>query len=121
MNEPSTIRPVMGVASMIGNQVVSAEGDELGTVRELLIDAELGTVAFAVVSFQGQNDLDSSLLVVPWQTLRLQPEQDRFVFDVDRAMRLGDVASAPDSIFEEDGWEWVTNGRESFGLKTERN
>jgi hypothetical protein len=106
---------------MIGDQLINAEGEELGMIQELLIDPEEGTVAFAVVSFEGVLGQDSALFVIPWRTLQPWPERHRFVFDIEKSNLLKALASESGSLLCDDSWRWVTNGRESFGYKRYSN
>ena len=123
MTQVRTTRRVLGAASVIGDQLVSSQGETLGMIHELLIDPEVGEVAFAVVSFDRLPSLGTSLYVVPWRTLKQVPEQHQFVFDLDQAHTLGALVAEADgeTTAEADEWRWATNGCESLGFKRDVN
>ena len=119
--ELRTARKVIRAASVVGDQLINSEGKELGMIHELLIDAEAGTVTFAVVSLDRLPGLDSTLFVVPWQTLEPWHEQHKFVLDIDNVKLLEALSSTVEPALDEEGWQWVTNGSESFGYRQYRN
>lgn len=76
---------VLSATTIVGNRVRSAEGEDLGSIEELMIDLEHGKVAYAVLSFGGFLGLREKYYAVPWPAFRLAPRDNEFVLDVPRS------------------------------------
>ena len=89
---------LMGADTLIGNDVRNADGDELGEIKEIMLDVRSGRVAYAVLSFGGFLGMGERLFAVPWSALTLDPMNRRFVLNVDPERLKG----APG--FDSDNW-----------------
>ena len=56
-------------------RVKSPQGEDLGKIEEVMIDMELGRVAYAVLSFGGLWGLGSKWVPVPWDAVVLRPDE----------------------------------------------
>lgn len=81
---------LMGAGTLIGNDVYNDSAEDLGGIREFMIDMETGSICYAVLSFGGFMGMGEKLFAVPWSALRLDTKLHRFVLDVDRS-RLVDA------------------------------
>ena len=79
---------VVAADTLEGEKVVDARGQDLGTIEDLMIDVQTGTVACAVVacSFPGGD----RLVAVPWKALTRDPARGCFVLDAERDQLAGD-------------------------------
>lgn len=85
VNTTTTHEPqVLSAGTMIGDKVVNPKGENLGEIKELMIDLESGRVAYAVLSFGGVLGLGDKLFAIPFQALTLRPDHHDFVLDVDK-------------------------------------
>lgn len=98
MHTTQTRPRVLSATTMIDDDVVNPQGEELGTIEELMIDLDLGRIAYAVLSFGGFLGLGDKLFAIPWDALQLDAEEERFVLDVDKEM----LEDAPG--FNKDDW-----------------
>lgn len=89
---------LMGADTLIGDSVVNAQEDELGDIKEIMLDMRNGRVAYAVLAFGGLFGLGEKLFAVPWQALHLDTVNKRFVLDVEKAR----LKNAPG--FDPDAW-----------------
>ncbi len=89
---------VMGASSLIGDEVVNQMEEDLGDIEEIMLDMKTGNVAYAVLSFGGFMGMGDKLFAVPWNALKLDTVNKRFVFNVDKAR----LESAPG--FDKDDW-----------------
>lgn len=89
---------VLGANTLIGNDVCNQSGEDLGDIKELMIDTHTGKVSYAVLSFGGFLGMGKKLFAVPWGVLRLDPVNQRFILDVDKDR----LTSAPG--FDKDHW-----------------
>lgn len=89
---------LMGADTLIGNDVYNAEDEDLGDIKEIMLDTQSGQVAYAVLSFGGFLGMGEKLFAVPWSLLKLDTANKRFVLDVDKDR----LAHAPG--FDKDDW-----------------
>jgi sporulation protein YlmC with PRC-barrel domain len=54
-----------------GSKVVNVKEEHLGMIEELIIDAEKGKIAYAVLSFGGFLGIGNKLFPIPWEALEL--------------------------------------------------
>ncbi len=75
---------LMGADTLIGDTVVNGQEENLGDIKEIMLDTRNGQVAYAVLSFGGFLGMGEKLFAVPWQALHLDTQNKRFVLDVDK-------------------------------------
>lgn len=95
---------VVAADTLEGERVVNPRGEELGTVEEIMVDVQRGTVAYAVVSC-GLPGPGEKLLAIPWHALRLDAGRHCFVLDVARER----LREAPG--FDRDHWPPMADDR----------
>ncbi|MFN7784685.1 MAG: PRC-barrel domain-containing protein [Lysobacterales bacterium] len=89
---------LMGAETLIGNDVYNGAGEHLGDVKEIMLDMRSGRVSYAVLSFGGFLGMGEKLFAVPWEALRLDTQEKRFVLDVSKSK----LESAPG--FDRNHW-----------------
>jgi sporulation protein YlmC with PRC-barrel domain len=89
---------LMGADTLIGDSVVNGQEENLGDIKEIMLDMRSGQVAYAVLSFGGFLGMGEKLFAVPWQALHLDTVNKRFVLNVDKDR----LQSAPG--FDPDRW-----------------
>ncbi len=89
---------LMGADTLIGDSVVNGQDEDLGDIKEIMIDMRSGQVAYAVLSFGGFLGIGEKLFAVPWQAMQLDTVNKRFVLNVDKAK----LKNAPG--FNPDAW-----------------
>jgi hypothetical protein len=89
---------------------VNTQGENLGKVEEVMIDAVPGRVAYAVLSFGGFLGVGDKLFAVPWKSLNYDPQQEAFVINADKRL----LEKAPG--FDKNSWPDLadTNWRASI-------
>lgn len=104
---------LMGADTLMGEDVYNHHDEDLGDIKEIMLDMETGEVAYAVLSFGGILGMGEKLFAVPWQRLQLDTVNKRFILNVDKEQ----LENAPG--FDKDDWpdmnsnEW-TNQIHSF-------
>ena len=73
---------LMGANTLLGNDVYNKDGEDLGDIKELMIDMASGRVAYAVLSFGGLLGMGDKLFAVPWAALTLDTAKKRFTVSV---------------------------------------
>jgi sporulation protein YlmC with PRC-barrel domain len=101
---------LMKGSTFIGADVENPQGQNLGDIKDVVIDRASGRIAYAVVSFGGFLGMGEKLFAVPWGAFS-QPSdnKDKVVLAVDKE-RLKDAPG-----FDANNWpqmasqEWVTS------------
>jgi sporulation protein YlmC with PRC-barrel domain len=89
---------VMSANSLIGDDVYNHKGEDLGEIKDIMLDTSNGNVRYAVLSFGGVLGIGDKLFAVPWNALNLDAENERFVLNVDKDR----LDAAPG--FDKDNW-----------------
>lgn len=76
---------LMGASTLIGDRVRNDEDENLGTIKEIMLDTRTGAVSYAVLSFGGFFGRGDKLFAVPWYALSLDLASKCFVLKVDKA------------------------------------
>ena len=89
---------VLSASTIIGDKVLNPAGEQLGIIKELMIDLDEGHVAYAVLSFGGFLGMGDKLFAIPWEALALDTEDHAFILDMDKEI----LKNAPG--FDKDHW-----------------
>jgi sporulation protein YlmC with PRC-barrel domain len=89
---------LMGADTLLGNDVYNTAEEDLGDIKEFMIEMSTGRIAYAVLSFGGFLGMGDKLFAVPWEALRLDTQNHRFVLDVNQET----LKNAPG--FDKDHW-----------------
>jgi sporulation protein YlmC with PRC-barrel domain len=65
-------------------RVKSPQGEDLGKIEEVIIDMEVGRVAYAVLSFGGFLGLGNKWVPVPWDAVVLRPAEKVLLLNIDK-------------------------------------
>jgi hypothetical protein len=74
----------MGADTLVGNDVYNEKGEDLGEIKEIMLDMQGGRVGYAVLSFGSFLGMGEKLFAVPWDALKLDTEHKRFVLNVEK-------------------------------------
>lgn len=108
---------LMGADTLIGNSVYNHKDEDLGNIKEIMLDLHSGRVSYAVLSFGGFLSMGEKLFAVPWSALTLDTENKRFVLNVEKDRLEG----APG--FDKDKWPnmadqtWENDIHRYYGTK----
>lgn len=108
---------LMGADTLLGNDVYNAQDEDLGDIKEFMLDMRTGRVAYAVLSFGGFLGMGDKLFAVPWAALTLDTVNKRFVLDVSKD-RLKDAPG-----FDKNAWPdmadttWEKGIHDYYGTK----
>ena len=82
----NTIRTphVLSASTMMGDSVVNNKGEDLGRIEELMLDLQNGRIAYAVLSFGGFLGMGDKLFAIPWEGMKLDADNHRFILNVAR-------------------------------------
>ncbi len=111
---------LMGAETLIGDSVVNAAEEDLGDIKEIMLDMQTGQVAYAVLAFGGFLGLGEKLFAVPWQALHLDTVNKRMVLDLEKER----LKTAPG--FAKDAWpdmsdlNWASGIHSFYGTDPQR-
>jgi sporulation protein YlmC with PRC-barrel domain len=103
---------LMGADTLLGNDVFNKDGQDLGDIKEFMIDMKSGKVAYAVLSFGGLLGLGDKLFAVPWGALVLDTVNKRFTLNVLKES----LKDAPG--FDKDRWPSMSDKAWARGVHT---
>jgi sporulation protein YlmC with PRC-barrel domain len=89
---------VLSASTLIGDQVTNNAGEDLGEVKDFVLDLRTGRTAYAVLDFGGFLGVGNKLFAVPFEAMTLNPAEKRFILDIDK-QRLKDAPG-----FDKDDW-----------------
>jgi sporulation protein YlmC with PRC-barrel domain len=89
---------LMGADTLMGEDVYNRQEEDLGDIKEIMLDMQSGQIAYAVLSFGGILGMGDKLFAVPWQALQLDTVNKRFILDIPKER----LESAPG--FDKDAW-----------------
>jgi hypothetical protein len=124
--QPITETPTLGgharvirAAKVQGTAVTNPANEDLGSIRDVVLDKFNGSVRYAVLEFGGFLGMGSKLFALPWELLNYDERVDAYVIDIDKEV----LKRAPG--FDSDNWpdmgavEFDTGLRAYYGLGAE--
>ena len=78
--------------------VATLEGEDLGTLEEIIIHEDSGTIAYAVLSFVSSLRMGDSLFAVPWKAISFDAGTKKLVLHIS----LETLEGAPG--FQKENW-----------------
>ena len=75
---------LMGADTLLGEDVYNTHDENLGDIKEIMLDMRTGKVAYAVLSFGGFLGMGEKLFAVPWNALKLDTINKRFVLNISK-------------------------------------
>ncbi len=106
---------LMGAGTLIGDEVVNGQEEDLGDIKEIMLDMRTAQVAYAVLAFGGFLGMGEKLFAVPWLALHLDTVNKRFVLNMSKEH----LRNAPG--FDADNWpdmndaQWVQQIHNFYG------
>ncbi|RFU44835.1 PRC-barrel domain-containing protein [Paraburkholderia sp. DHOC27] len=106
---------VMAASTLGGDKVLSTEGDDIGKIKDIMLDVRSGRIAYAVLSSGGFLGIGDKLLAIPWHALTLDTARQCFRV----AMSSESIRNAPG--FDKDHWPsmadetWATSIHQFYG------
>lgn len=100
---------------LTGKSIANASDKDLGTLKDIVVDANSGRILYGVVSYGGFLGLGNKLFAVPWQSLRLTDDAKKIILNIDEE-RLKNAEG-----FDQQQWpnfadeRWATSTYEYYG------
>ncbi len=100
-------------SSIIGDKVHNLEGEAMGEIEDIMIDLASGKINYMIIEFGGFLGIGVKYFAIPFNMLRVNPEQKTFTFNQTRELLENapgfDLDHWPDTNFhkEESYWHFV--------------
>ena len=99
---------VLSATTLMGDQVVNPQGEQLGTVEEFMLDLDNGRVSYIVLSFGGFLGLGDKLFAIPWEALTVNTDDHTLILNLEKELLENapgfDKDNWPDRLQYEAGW-----------------
>jgi len=103
-------------STFIGADVENSKGEDLGDIKDVVIDRATGRIAYAVVSFGGFMGLGDKLYAVPWGAFsQSTTDKNTFILAVDKDR----IKNSPG--FDQNNWPQMVSREWVSGLYTYYN
>lgn len=103
---------LMGANTLTGEDVYNEQEEKLGDIKEFMLDMSTGEVAYAVLSFGGMLGIGEKLFAVPFDALKLDTNNKRFILNVDKDR----LKAAPG--FDKDDWPDMADPTWAGGIRS---
>jgi sporulation protein YlmC with PRC-barrel domain len=68
-------------SSIIGDRVVNIEGENMGTIKDIMLDIRSGKIEYYVIEFGGFLGIAEKFFAIPFYLLQVDPENKVFRFN----------------------------------------
>jgi len=89
---------LLRASHVLQSRILNPQGQQLGDIKEVVIDTTAGTVVYALLGSGGFLGLGDKLFAIPWHALQQSEGLGTFTLDVDKAA----LQAAPG--FDKDRW-----------------
>src|ERR1700730_15953061 len=111
-NNPSrTYRRVLSPSHVAKYSVRNRGNEDVGSIKEIMLDVPSGRVAYAVLSVGGFLGIGDRLFAIPWEALTLDEDRQCFILDVDKNR----FENAPG--FDKSNWPDMTESSWDHGVR----
>ena len=97
---PNANRPlkVLTATSVIGDKVKNKKGEDVGKIKDIMLDIQTGKIEYVVLEFGGLFKFNEKLFAIPFSALKLNSEEQLFILDIEKEF----LRKAPG--FEKNHW-----------------
>ena len=104
-------RRVLAASTLAKDSVYNRSQENVGSIKEIMIDLPSGRVAYAVLAVGGFLGMGERLFAIPWESLVVDEDRRCFIFDVDKRR----LENAPG--FDKANWPDMTDPDWGFGVR----
>ncbi len=89
---------VLTASSLEGTSIINSKDEDLGNIKDIMIDLQSGNIAYVVVSFGGFLGMGNKLFALPWEAFVVDEKREKVIVDIDKSV----LENAPG--FDKDNW-----------------
>jgi sporulation protein YlmC with PRC-barrel domain len=72
---------VLTAKSIIGDNIENPNGDELGTIKDLMVNIQTGKIDYVVLEYGGFLGIGNKLFAIPFEALQINEKKEVFILD----------------------------------------
>ncbi len=96
------------VEKIVGSKVRNMQGEDLGTIEDIVVDIDTGRILYALMDFGGFLGIGGKLFPVPWRSLAPLPSEGIFFLDTSKAKLKDAPAYAKSTLPDMGDMHWGT-------------
>lgn len=96
--QPNLPLKFLTASSLIGDGVRNKENEDLGQIKDIMINVQTGSIEYYIIEFGGFLGIGEKFFAIPFKLLTIDPKEQVFIFDQKREM----LEKAPG--FQKDHW-----------------
>jgi sporulation protein YlmC with PRC-barrel domain len=102
-DQSGTARALRG-SSLIGLDVQDAQGSQVGSVKDIIVNPADGQISYAVVSLASSRGDAASFVVIPWSKFGAMVREDRAVVDGSQFSSAPQITQSELQRVGQDSW-----------------
>ena len=114
----ATVSAVVSASKIIGEAVINQQKESLGKVHDLVIDTELGSVAYVVLSFGGFLGMGNKLFAIPWQAFEFSATEYKLILNVNKEKLANAPGFDPENLPDFADRSWGERVHSYYGYRT---
>lgn len=75
---------VLSTSTITGTKVYNRQGEHLGDIKDIMLNANSGEVAYCVLSFGGFLGLGDKYFAIPYEAFTVDQKDEKFILNVDK-------------------------------------
>jgi sporulation protein YlmC with PRC-barrel domain len=115
MRNNDEYRRTLSASSLIGDPVKNTQGEDVGTIKEIMIDTQSGRVAYCVLSFGGFLGMGDKLFAIPWQAFSVDEADHSMRLNVDKETLRNAEGFDPNNWPDTADPEWGRQVHQHYG------
>jgi sporulation protein YlmC with PRC-barrel domain len=108
-------RRTLSASSLIGDAVMNSHGDDLGRLKEIMLDIDDGRIAYGVLESGGFLGMGSKLFAIPFEAFRVDQANERLVLDVDAETIQNAEGFDPNNWPDTSDLDFIARTHEHYG------
>ena len=108
---------IMAASDFEGEDVVNRKGEDLGDIKDIMLDVRRGRIAYAVLSAGGFLGVGNKLFAIPWNALTLDTDRKCFILDVDKERLMNAPGFDPDHWPSMANSQWANHLHNYYGTR----
>lgn len=101
-------------SELIGLTIQDAQGEDLGSIEDLIVESSHGRLAYAIVAYGGTLGIGDNHAIVPWGAMQLNKHEQVASLDADR-QTLDQLTFEGDTLPDMNDQRWVNRTHGAFG------
>jgi sporulation protein YlmC with PRC-barrel domain len=85
MGEIMPVRNFITASQLIGENVINSRDEDVGKIKELVLNLRTGEIAYAVLSFGGFLGMGDKLFAIPFHLMKIDPKKDYVILDIEKS------------------------------------